>query len=192
MATTYEEGVENGERLPPGTVHLVDLYGTMATKHAGQNEKDIILVPRPSEDPEDPLNWTMRRKLLATSCVVVYTIMLAIPSSAVYSVVTPIRKATGLSLADINNGTGIMVRLSLSLPHSLPLSLSNKPVPLLRLGLSLLATPRAAVRKAPGVFVLAHHQHCHPGHRAALHHTPHLPGQPHPARPLWLARGVAV
>ncbi|KAH9985936.1 major facilitator superfamily transporter [Xylariaceae sp. FL0662B] len=34
--------------------------------------------------------------------------MVAMPASAVYSVVTPIRQATGLSLADINNGTGIM------------------------------------------------------------------------------------
>ncbi|KAI3542005.1 hypothetical protein CSPX01_07232 [Colletotrichum filicis] len=38
----------------------------------------------------------------------VYTVIIAIPSSAIYSVVTPIRKATRLSLSDINNGTGIM------------------------------------------------------------------------------------
>lgn len=96
--------------LPPGTVHLVDVNGDLGGKHAGGNEpNDILLVPRPCEDPEDPLNWSFRRKLLATSCVVVYTIMLAIPSSAVYSIVTPIRKATGLSLDDLNNGTGIMV-----------------------------------------------------------------------------------
>lgn len=98
--------------LPPGTVHLVDIDGHHnKEKHAGGKEPhDILLVPRPSEDPEDPLNWTFRRKLLATSCVVMYTIMLAIPSSAVYSIVTPIREATGLSLDDLNNGTGIMVR----------------------------------------------------------------------------------
>lgn len=97
--------------LPPGTVQLVDVDGTtLDEKHAGGKEAhDILLVPRPSEDPEDPLNWSFRRKILATSCVVMYTIMLAIPSSAVYSIVTPIRKATGLSLDDLNNGTGIMV-----------------------------------------------------------------------------------
>lgn len=107
----FEQGVEQGKRLPPGTVHLVDIEGKLVTKHAdGKGESNIILVPRPSDDPEDPLNWTLRRKLLATSCVVMYTIMLAIPSSAVYSVVTPIRAATGLSLEDVNNGTGIMVR----------------------------------------------------------------------------------
>ncbi|CAH0044828.1 unnamed protein product [Clonostachys solani] len=97
------------ERPIPGTVRLIDTDGTKHAKHAdrkGQN--DIILVPHPSEDPEDPLNWSRKRKLLATSCVLMYTIMIAIPSSAVYSVVTPIRLNTSLSLTDINNGTGIM------------------------------------------------------------------------------------
>ncbi|KAK2769641.1 major facilitator superfamily transporter [Colletotrichum kahawae] len=98
-----------GDGLPPGTSRLIDVDGSVLGQHAsGSGENDIMLIPRPSEDPEDPLNWTRKRKLLATSCVVLYTIMIAIPSSAVYSVVTPIRKATGLSLADINNGTGIM------------------------------------------------------------------------------------
>ncbi|KAI8187512.1 putative MFS-type transporter [Colletotrichum sp. SAR 10_65] len=98
-----------GDGLPPGTSRLIDVDGSVIGQHAsGSGENDIVLIPRPSEDPEDPLNWTRKRKLLATSCVVLYTIMIAIPSSAVYSVVTPIRKATGLSLADINNGTGIM------------------------------------------------------------------------------------
>lgn len=101
----------NGDGLPPGTTRLIDVDGTVISKHAtGSDEADIVLIPRPSEDPEDPLNWTKKRKWLATSCVLVYTVMIAIPSSAVYSVVTPIRKATGLSLSDINNGTGIMVR----------------------------------------------------------------------------------
>ncbi|KAK1534984.1 major facilitator superfamily transporter [Colletotrichum costaricense] len=99
----------NGDDLPPGTTRLIDVDGSVISKHAsGSDEADIILIPRPSEDPEDPLNWTKKRKWLATSCVLVYTVMIAIPSSAVYSVVTPIRKATGLSLSDINNGTGIM------------------------------------------------------------------------------------
>lgn len=105
-------GADPMERLPPGTVHLIDTDGEAMSKvkHAeGEGQKDIILVPRPSEDPEDPLNWTFKRKLLSTSCVVIYTIMIAIPSSAVYSIVTPIRKETSLSLTDINNGTGIMV-----------------------------------------------------------------------------------
>lgn len=52
----------------PGTVHLVDLEGTMHTRHAEGGQRDIVLVPTPSDDPDDPLNWTPRRKLLSTTC----------------------------------------------------------------------------------------------------------------------------
>ncbi|KAK8057938.1 MFS general substrate transporter [Apiospora saccharicola] len=108
--TSGNHEMDTSERLPPGTVRLIDTDGHIISKHAeGEGQADIILVPRPSEDPEDPLNWTFRRKILSTSCVVVYTIMVAIPASAVYSIVTPIRADTSLTLTDINNGTGIMV-----------------------------------------------------------------------------------
>ncbi|KAK1988397.1 major facilitator superfamily transporter [Colletotrichum cereale] len=108
-ATHAVHAMEKASPLPPGTSRLIDVDGSVITKHASTSgEQDIVLIPRPSDDPEDPLNWTKKRKLLATSCVIVYTVMIAIPSSAVYSVVTPIRAATGLSLSDINNGTGIM------------------------------------------------------------------------------------
>lgn len=60
----------------PGTVHLVDLEGTMRAKHA-KGHKDIVLVPAPSNDPDDPLNWSRRRKLLSTSCMCVYTLMVS-------------------------------------------------------------------------------------------------------------------
>lgn len=50
----------------PGTVHLVDLDHTMHTRHAGGG--DIVLDPTPSNDPDDPLNWSPRRKLLSMIC----------------------------------------------------------------------------------------------------------------------------
>lgn len=49
----------------PGTVHLVDLDHTMHTRHAANGDRDIVLDPTPSNDPNDPLNWTPRRKLMA-------------------------------------------------------------------------------------------------------------------------------
>jgi hypothetical protein len=52
----------------PGTVHLVDLEHTLLARHAGNGTGDIVLVPTPSDDPDDPLNWTPRRKLIATMC----------------------------------------------------------------------------------------------------------------------------
>lgn len=93
----------------PGTVHLVDLEGTMNAKHAkGTRTRDIVLVPAPSSDPEDPLNWTPRRKTLSTICMCVYTLMVGIASAAIYSVLVPISEATSLTLDDLNAGTGYM------------------------------------------------------------------------------------
>jgi hypothetical protein len=65
-APTLDEGT-----FVPGTVHLVDLEGTIQAKHATGDERDIVLVPAPSADPEDPLNWSPRRKLLSTACMCV-------------------------------------------------------------------------------------------------------------------------
>lgn len=39
-----------------------------------------------------------------------YTFAIGIASAAIYSVLEPIEKATGLTLGDLNAGTGYMVR----------------------------------------------------------------------------------
>ena len=45
-----------GDNMPiPGTIHLVDLEGTMAAKHAKGARQDVVLVPAPSADPDDPV-----------------------------------------------------------------------------------------------------------------------------------------
>lgn len=107
----------------PGTVHLVDLQGTLAVKHAGGDLDDVVLVPAPSNDPDDPLNWSPRRKLLSTVSLVVYLLMIGLAVSCVYSIIVPISQDTGLTVAgnqsrdinhrktltytiDLNSGTG--------------------------------------------------------------------------------------
>ncbi|TVY71170.1 putative MFS-type transporter [Lachnellula suecica] len=97
------------ESAVPGTVHLVDLEGTIRAKHAsGTQLKDIVLVPAPSSDPDDPLNWSPRRKWLSTASLSMYTLMVGIASAAIYSVLEPISDDTGLTLNDLNAGTGYM------------------------------------------------------------------------------------
>lgn len=53
----------------PGTVTLLDLQHVMRTRHLDKGNHDIVLIPQPSDDPDDPLNWSPRRKLLSTICV---------------------------------------------------------------------------------------------------------------------------
>lgn len=51
--------------LPAGTVRILDL-----------EESKTILVPRPSADPNQPLNWSAKRKVLQMSILCVYTTLI--------------------------------------------------------------------------------------------------------------------
>ncbi|KAI1146109.1 major facilitator superfamily domain-containing protein [Nemania diffusa] len=106
-AAVQSDGGEIDESLVPGTVHLVDLQHAMATRHAA-NQRDIVLVPTPSSDPEDPLNWSPKRKSLALACALLYTWFNGIALSVVYSVIVPLSSALSVTVADLNAGTGYM------------------------------------------------------------------------------------
>jgi hypothetical protein len=98
------------ESVIPGTLHLVDLEGTIRAKHAsGAQVRDVVLVPAPSQDPDDPLNWSPSRKWLSTASQSMYTLMVGIASAAIYSVLEPISADTGLTLAELNAGTGFVL-----------------------------------------------------------------------------------
>lgn len=85
----------------PGTVHLVDQDGSFDVKHGEGNLRDIVLVPTPSSDPDDPLNWSKRRKILSVVCMSVYMVATGIASALMYSIIVPVSKDTGLSVAGI-------------------------------------------------------------------------------------------
>lgn len=93
----------SAERHPeaiPGTVHLVELS---ESKKGGA----IELVPRPSADPEDPLNWSTRRKYVAVLMVMIYTFGTGVPGTLQYSVLSDITRDTGISTASLVQGTGL-------------------------------------------------------------------------------------
>ncbi|TLD21060.1 hypothetical protein PspLS_09251 [Pyricularia sp. CBS 133598] len=92
----------------PGTVKLVDSQGKLAVRHAKGSQHDIVLIPRPSDDPDDPLNWSLLRKHTLLACICAYCVAIGIASAAIYSVLVPISTATGLSVDTLVSGTGYM------------------------------------------------------------------------------------
>ncbi|CAK4033664.1 MFS general substrate transporter [Lecanosticta acicola] len=92
----------------PGTVHLVDLAGQGTPgQHDPKNSK-IVLVPQPSRDPEDPLNWSRRRKFWSLTMLYVYILGVGIPTTLHYSVIADITRDTGISTTDLVQGNGVM------------------------------------------------------------------------------------
>lgn len=87
----------------PGTSHLL-------TQREDIDKEDIVLIPCPSDDPNDPLNWSRGRKWLHVFCLVVYTFATGIPGTCIYSILTDISKAPGVhvSVSDLNAGTGYL------------------------------------------------------------------------------------
>ncbi|KAF4633476.1 hypothetical protein G7Y89_g4650 [Cudoniella acicularis] len=60
--------------LLPGTRLLVDIEHRLHSAHDA--DKEIVLIPEPSSDPDDPLNWSPVRKHFAFGIVCLYTLML--------------------------------------------------------------------------------------------------------------------
>lgn len=87
----------------PGTIHLVNTD----SRHGGRDET-IVLNPTPSADPEDPLNWSRSRKLWNIAMVYIYVFGIGIATTVQYSILTNISEDTGIALADLNTGTGLM------------------------------------------------------------------------------------
>jgi hypothetical protein len=85
----------------PGTVLLVDLAGGHSGGKHASDRSDIVLVPQPSSDPEDPLNWSRKRKMWALAMVFTYTMGVGIPGTLHYSVIADITRDTGIPTVDL-------------------------------------------------------------------------------------------
>lgn len=91
----------------PGTVRLVDVNNTLNVAH-GEGQQDIILVPQPTADPNDPLNWTRPRKLLNSSWQFIWCFFIAALISGLSPAYLLIEADTGISVADLSTGNGLM------------------------------------------------------------------------------------
>ncbi|KAF4945407.1 hypothetical protein FSARC_14433 [Fusarium sarcochroum] len=90
----------------PGTVHLVDLEGISNRKHG--EKSDIILIPQPTADPNDPLNWSPMRRLNGSICHILWVFAGALIINGLTVAYLVIEQETGISQAALNGGNGLM------------------------------------------------------------------------------------
>lgn len=104
----HRNKMADSTRPVPGTVHLIDIAGQASTGEHASGKTDIVLVPQPSSDPEDPLRWTSKRKFWALAIFAVYTLGVGIPTTLHYSVLADITADTAISTTDLVQGNGVM------------------------------------------------------------------------------------
>ncbi len=89
----------------PGTSFLVDLD---QKNENNENEKNVVLIPTPSDDPNDPLNWTRARKWMQLFSIIVFAYGDCMPGCAVSSIIAEIAASPNvdITIAQINDGSG--------------------------------------------------------------------------------------
>ncbi|KAL6246597.1 hypothetical protein RBB50_006835 [Rhinocladiella similis] len=93
--------------VTPGTVHLVDLTGTLHVKHNEAGEKDIVLLPQPTNDYDDPLNWSKRRKQLSAIVLLLAVFSADVLTTLLSAALLDIEAETGIPLSTLNQGVSV-------------------------------------------------------------------------------------
>jgi MFS family permease len=91
----------------PGTVHLVDLAGTLKVKHQDGGDKAIVLLPQPTTEYDDPLNWIKRRKLQSALMGLLAVFSADIMTTLLSAALLDMEADTGIPLATLNSGVGV-------------------------------------------------------------------------------------
>ncbi|KAG7926590.1 hypothetical protein KL925_003640 [Ogataea polymorpha] len=87
----------------PGTTVLVNHDpGSLGLKSSA----DVVLIPQPSSDPNDPLNWSVWRKQLHFWILFVFALVLAATSNFQGPLYTGLSEAYGCTLNQLNAGGG--------------------------------------------------------------------------------------
>ncbi|KAH6980644.1 major facilitator superfamily domain-containing protein [Ilyonectria sp. MPI-CAGE-AT-0026] len=91
----------------PGTVQLVDTQHVLHVEH-GKNAQDIVLIPQPSDDPDDPLRWSPPRKTTTVVCAMGWCFISAFTCAGLSPAYVLIERDTGISIGDLSTGNGLM------------------------------------------------------------------------------------
>ncbi|KAG8528189.1 uncharacterized protein KY384_007106 [Bacidia gigantensis] len=97
---------ELGVQIVPGTEVMRDV-GSHHFVHAGKSDK--VLVPQPSDDPHDPLNWSRAWKFSTIACSLALTFTQAIGPLSLAPMFPELIKAFDSNLNDVIDFTGVAI-----------------------------------------------------------------------------------
>lgn len=89
----------------PGTTTLVDSNHVLTS--SAETKDDIVYVPQPSDSPDDPLNWSMRWKMLNYAILIFFVLVAAAASGWTGVVYGQFTAEFGVSLNQLNTGSGL-------------------------------------------------------------------------------------
>lgn len=97
----------------PGTRRLFDSEGHMLLTPGGdatslKKHGDIVLIPQPTDSPNDPLQWSYARKIWHTALVCFVTAMTAATSNDAGSASDGFNENLGIDYSYFNTGAGVL------------------------------------------------------------------------------------
>ncbi|KAE9365729.1 MFS general substrate transporter [Stipitochalara longipes BDJ] len=88
--------------MVPGTVHLVDMQGTSGLKRRMGHNADVVLIPQPTSDPDDPLNWSPLRKEYHFWLLIIWGILMSASVNWSGPVWVPLQYDLNTTVDDLN------------------------------------------------------------------------------------------
>lgn len=96
----------------PGTTNIFSSSDDSSSNHTGRplkkNKKGVILLPQPSDSPNDPLNWSTPRKLWHFLVVCYITGLTAAISNDAGAAQDSLNEFYGISYDAMNTGAGVL------------------------------------------------------------------------------------
>ncbi|RMZ77963.1 hypothetical protein DV738_g4158, partial [Chaetothyriales sp. CBS 135597] len=90
-----------------GDLNYVWAPGTVAIEEAHSSGYSIILQPKPSNDPNDPLNWSWRRKVVNYALVSYYVLWTFVALDIAFTAWGPMIEELGFSISSLNTAAAV-------------------------------------------------------------------------------------
>ncbi|KAI5963657.1 uncharacterized protein KGF55_002537 [Candida pseudojiufengensis] len=101
------------ENYIPGTTNILtgqqtELTSISSNKSLKRDKKGFVLIPQPTDSPNDPLNWSNPKKILQFSLLIFYTALTAATSNDAGAAQDSLNEIYGISYDAMNTGAGVL------------------------------------------------------------------------------------